>query len=85
MNVEEEKRQVMSQIDYLEKALSLAESRMLSEEEIAYVRNRKQADEHATWAWQQIKTYAPWVVSVVGAVGSGAYWLVTHFSLKPGP
>lgn len=56
--------------------------RLPSDEEMAYLRNRKEADERAAWAWKMIRTYVPWLASIGTALGTAAYWLVTHFQWR---
>ncbi len=61
------------------------DARMPSLEEITYLRNRKLADERASWAWQWLRTNVPILAAVCGAMGAAAYWAVTHLSFKAGP
>ena len=56
--------------------------RLPTDEEMAYLRNRKEADERAAWAWKMLRTYVPWLTSIGAAVGTAAYWLVTHFQWR---
>jgi hypothetical protein len=56
--------------------------RIPTDEEMAYLRNRKEADERAAWAWRMLRTYVPWVASIGTALGTAAYWLVTHFQWR---
>jgi hypothetical protein len=75
------KRLLESNEDMAAEILSLRR-RVPTDEEMAYIRNRKEADERAAWAWQMLRTYVPWVTSIGAALGTAAYWLVTHFSWK---
>lgn len=61
-------------------------SRVLTEAEVACLREVKLERERSAWAWSQIRTYAPWIVAITSAASSAIYWLVTHISFKaPGP
>jgi len=62
----------------VEHALAEMERRMPSEEELAYIRQRKVADERASWAWQTLKMYAPVVGPILTAIGVAIWWLLTH-------
>ena len=64
--------------DHLAAALAALEARMPSVEEVAYVRNRMAAEEHSAWAVKIIRSNAPWIFLLLSALGSSAYWLLTH-------
>ena len=64
--------------DSLVEQIASLEARLPSAEELAYLRNRKAADDNAAWLWRSIKKHAPWVSIVGGAFSSILYWLVTH-------
>lgn len=66
----------------LAKEVELLKSRVLTDEELAFVRNAKLERERSAWAWQQLRMYAPWVVAITSAVSSAIYWVVTHLSFK---
>lgn len=68
--------------DVLAMAISELQANALSAEERAYLRNRKESDERASWAWQILRTYTPWVTAACGALGSLAYWLVSNFQVR---
>lgn len=68
--------------DALMAQIASLEARVPSSEELAYLRNRKLADERASWAWQWLRTNVPIMTAVCGAVGAFAYWAITHLSLK---
>lgn len=68
--------------DALAHAIAELQANALTPEEHAYLRNRKAADERASWAWQMLRTYLPWVTAVCSAVGTGAYWLVSTFQVR---
>jgi hypothetical protein len=57
---------------------------MLTEYEVAYIRDRMRADENAAWLWQQIRRHAPWVITIGSLIGTAIVWLVTH-SINIGP
>lgn len=69
--------------DVLAQAIADLQANSLTAEERAYLINRKEADERATWAWKMLRTYVPWVTSLCTAVGAGAYWIVTNFQIRP--
>jgi uncharacterized protein (DUF2126 family) len=50
----------------------------LTPAQYAYLLQRKEQDEHATWLMQYVRKNAPWVLTVLGAIASGAYFLLTH-------
>lgn len=63
--------------------------KQLTDEELAFLRNKKQTEERYSWAWSVIRQYAGWVVVVGGVVGSVAValakaieWIVAHVSIK---
>ena len=64
--------------DYLAERLSAMEQCMPSPEELAYLRNRKEADERSAWVIKLIRSNAPWLFVLVSAIGSGLYWVATH-------
>lgn len=66
------------QIEYLAGEISRLEARVPTAEEAEYLRRRKLDDDRASWAWHTIKTHAPWVGSLLGAVGVLAWWVLTH-------
>ena len=68
--------------DALMAQIASLESRTLSSEELAYLRNRKLADERAGWAWQWLRSNVPIITAVCSALGVAAYWLITHVSIK---
>lgn len=69
--------------DVLAAAIAELQESALTAEERAYVRNRKEADDRASWAWQMLRTYVPWVTAICGALGSAAYWFVSNFQVRP--
>ena len=83
MSLDEEREAINSQLEYLASALARIE--VLTEEEIAYLRNRKIADERASWAWKQVKAHAPWIAAIGTAVGGLIYWVITHTVTIHGP
>lgn len=68
--------------DALMAQIASLEARVPSSEELAYLRNRKLADERASWAWQWLRTNVPVITAVCGALGAALYWALTHLSLK---
>lgn len=68
--------------DALMAQIAALEDRLPSPEELAYLRNKKEGDERAAWAWRMLRTYVPWATALCGAVGSAAYWLVSHFQIR---
>ena len=70
--------ELQSENDYLAGVIADLEKRLPTDEELAYLRNRKMQDEHANWTIKLIKANAPWVLTIIGAVGSMIYWLLTH-------
>lgn len=69
--------------DALMAQIASLEARTPSSEELAYLRNRKLADERASWAWQWLRTNVPIITAVCGALGAGSYWLITHLAWNP--
>lgn len=68
----------MTSEDYLAAELTRLEAKLPTDEELAYLRNRKEADEHAMWLVKQIRAHAPWVMVVLGSLGSATYFLMTN-------
>jgi len=77
--------ELQAENDALVRQIVCLEARLPSAEELAYLRNRKAADERAAWAWKMLRIYVPWVASVVSVLGTAAYWIVTNFQPRPGP
>lgn len=74
------------QVEYLAAELSRLEAMLPTAEEAEYLRRRKVEDDRASWAWQTIKTHAPWVSAVLAMLGGVAYWVLTHtISVAPKP
>ena len=69
---------LQAQIEYLAQVITDMEESMPTPGDMAYIRSRRLADERASWAWQTIKVYAPWVTVIGSALGSVAYWVLTH-------
>ena len=83
MSLDEEREAIKKQLDYL--ASALARIDVLTDEEMAYIRNRKIDDERASWAWKKIKAHAPWITGIGTAIGGMIYWLLTHAVTIHGP
>ena len=64
--------------DALAAAIASIEARMPTDEEMAYLRNRKNLDDHAAWLLKFIRTNAPWATVLCTAVGTFVYWALTH-------
>ena len=64
--------------DHLANALAALEARMPTDEEVAYLRNRREQDERSAWVWQTIRQHAPWVIGMGSAIATAIYWLLTH-------
>lgn len=77
--------EALKENDVLAAAIADLQACTLTSEELAYVRNKKDADDRAAWAWRMIRLYVPWITAVCGALGSGAYWTVTHFTWRQTP
>ncbi len=50
----------------------------LTHEDIVWIREQRQLDEHAKWLRGQIRVIWPWVVSIIGAVVTAAIWIRDH-------
>lgn len=62
----------------LRKLIANLTAHMLTPKEVIYVRDSKIANDHATWAWQKIRTHMR-IVSIIGtALGVAAWWILTH-------
>ena len=78
--------EVQAENDSLVSMVAALEKRLPTDEELAYLRNRKAADDNAAWLWKTIKAHAPWAVVVCSALTSAIYWLATHtITIAPGP
>lgn len=64
--------------DSLMAQIASLDERLPTPSEMAYLRERKAADENAAWLWRTIKAHAPWVSVVLSMLGSAAWWLSTH-------
>lgn len=84
-NPDEAVQELHRENDALMAHIAAIDARMPSIEELAYLRNRKLADERASWAWQWLRTNVPILAAVCGAMGAAAYWAVTHLSFRQGP
>ena len=74
------------QVEYLAGELTRMEARLPTAEECDCLRKRKLEDDRASWAWQVIKTHAPWVSTALAMCGAVAYWVLTHtISVAPKP
>jgi hypothetical protein len=85
MNIDEERAAYEAQLNYLSTVIQRLEESMPSSEEMAYLRNRKLADERAGWAWHMVKAYAPWIATAGTAIGGALWWLLTHTVTVQGP
>jgi hypothetical protein len=41
--------------------------------------------ERASWVWQMLRAYVPWLTTIIGGVGTALYWLITNFTARGGP
>ena len=73
----------MRENDVLARAIAELQANALTPEEHAYIRNKKESDERASWAWKMLRTYAPWVTAVCSALGTFVYWLISSFQVRP--
>jgi hypothetical protein len=64
--------------DGLANMIASLEARMPTEEDMAYLRNRREQDERSAWVWQVIRQHAPWVIGIGSAIGTVVYWFLTH-------
>jgi hypothetical protein len=54
--------------------------------DLAYAHRKRLEDEHAAWAWQQIKRHAPWVGTLAALIASVVGYLATHsFNISSKP
>jgi hypothetical protein len=56
--------------------------RLLSDDELKYLRERMEQDARASWLWKQIRTWLPWVATTISVIGSGIYWIATNITIK---
>jgi hypothetical protein len=47
-------------------------------DDLQYAHRKRMEEEHAIWAWQQIKKHAPWVSTLAALVATVVGYLVTH-------
>ena len=66
------------EIGEMHKELAELRKALPTPEEVAFLREKKRADENAAWMWRMVKTHAPWVTVVASMIGSGVYWALTH-------
>ena len=70
--------ELQAENDALMAQIAILDARLPTPAEMAYLRERKAADENAAWLWRTIKTHAPWVSVVLSMFGTAAWWLSTH-------
>lgn len=68
--------------DALATMLASLEERMPTNQELEFLRAAKLQSERASWFWQMVRLYFPWVVSIGGAIVSAAWWVASHVSIK---
>lgn len=66
------------QIEYLMRHIERLERQMPSEEDMAYLRRKKQEDEHVTYLWALTKRHAPWVAAVAAMLSWAVTYILTH-------
>ena len=73
-------------LEELQKEIEELQKLLPTAEEMAYLRERKAADDSAAWMWKTIKTHAPWVFPLASGIVGGLYWVLTHtISVAPKP
>lgn len=70
--------ELQTENDALANQIESLENRVPTAAEIAYLRERKAADENAAWLWRMIKAHAPWVSVVASMAATALWWLSTH-------
>ena len=70
--------ELLRENDYLADVIAEMEKRVPSAEEMAYLRNRKEQDEHAAWVIKLLRANAGWIFVLLGVIGSAVYWFFTH-------
>jgi hypothetical protein len=56
--------------------------RLLSDDELKYLRERMELDARASWAWKQIRTWLPWLATCLSVIGSAIWWIVNNITIK---
>lgn len=64
--------------DYLAGVIAELEKRLPTDEELAYLRNRKEQDDHAAWVVKTLRANAPWLIALLSMAGTAVYWMLTH-------
>ena len=70
--------ELQTENDTLMEQIAGLSERLPTNAEMAYLRERKAADENAAWLWRTIKTHAPWVSVVASMIGTALWWLSAH-------
>lgn len=64
--------------EYLAEAIARLEERMPSDEDLAFLHQRRIEAERVAWMWSTLRRHAPWVITIAGMVGTGIAWLASN-------
>ena len=51
----------------------------LSDDDIRWIHEQRQLDNHAKWLRGQVRVLYPWVISVVGTIVAAVVWIKENF------
>lgn len=66
------------ELNEMHREIAELKRQMPTPELMDFLRERKAAEDNAKWLWRMVKAHAPWLVVVLGMIGSGFYWVATH-------
>jgi hypothetical protein len=69
----------------MQEAIEALRKQMPTPEELAYLRQRKTADERVAWLLDSCKKHLPWFVPVLSFGGGLAYWVIKQIAQTGGP
>ncbi len=72
---EKQAEYLLGVIDRLEKHIA---EHTLSEDDLAYLKRKRQEDEHFAYLWQMVKRHAPWVATVCAFLSWAVTYVLTH-------
>jgi hypothetical protein len=72
------------QLAYFLDQMDLLKQQIPSAEDLAYLRRKREEDQHMTWIWAMTKKHFPWVAAVITVGGSAIVYVLTHhFHITP--
>jgi hypothetical protein len=66
------------QIEYLASELSRIEKLLPTQEELEYLKGRTKDAQNFQWLRDKIRTFAPWMIPIAGAIGAAFVWFASN-------